>query len=60
MTSLLTDAHAMHRTRAGQVPTEKCARELVHADDTLRIDSDPDIIEDLMNCIEICGSHYGL
>ena len=35
-------------------------RELVYADDTLLLDANPDIIQNLMACIEECGQHYGL
>jgi len=32
----------------------------VYADDTLLIDSDPALVQELMRCIEECGGHYGL
>ena len=60
MTTLLTDAHKMLHTNMGELPGENFVRELVYADDTLLIDSDPRVVQALMNAVETCGMHYGL
>ena len=60
MTTLLTDAHALLQSRMGPIPESRFTRDLVYADDTLLIDSDPALVQELMHCIEECGAHYGL
>ena len=60
MTTLLTDAYVLLREKLGDIPAERFARELIYADDTLLIDSDPVLIQELMRSVEQCGSHYGL
>ena len=59
MTTLLTDARKMMQESQGELPVENFVRELVYADDTLLIDSDPRVVQALMNAVENCGMHYG-
>eukprot|EP00959_Pyramimonas_sp_CCMP1952_P176409 3686463-Pyramimonas_sp.AAC.1 len=60
MTTLLADSHAELHRRVGPQTATQLVRDLVYADDTLLIDSDSLVVQELMNCIEGCGAHYGL
>ena len=60
MTTLLADAHAELHRRIGPQAATHLVRDLVYADDTLLIDSDSSVVQELMRCIEGCGSQYGL
>ena len=60
MTTLLQDAHAKLLERLPDAPAAHFVRELVYADDTLLLDANPDVVQELMSCVEECGKQYGL
>ena len=60
MTTLLSDAHKCLQNQIGEAVREHVISELVYADDTLLVGSNPGTVETLMQCVEKCGEHYGL
>ena len=61
MTVLLYNAKDKMNIELGLPSSADClASELVYADDTLLLDTDPDILYHFMTCIGEAGSQYGL
>ena len=61
MTVLMHDAKALLRTHPAYTAYgEQLIEELLYADDTLLIHSDPEVVRLYMECVREAGSHYGL
>ena len=60
MTVLIHDARAKLSVRSGKQPHNKCLGEILHADDTLLVDTHGGVAEEYMRCVSDVGLEHGL